>query len=484
MDFSSSLITPVILCGGFTVDPSHGSERPKPFRKLSGNLSRFQQTLLRVSDPGQFNPPMIVADEANRSLIDFEMEMIGAGRSGLVLEPMGRGTAPSLATAALVAGAYDFTGSLLVIPCDHLVRDPGALIAAIDRGEAAASTGAMVAFGRMAKPGDEVHAWIQKGAHLNENTPEEEIEADVYRMERFIPKSEEKDADALLEVGEFYRSSGMYLFPIASVLKELMVHAPEVLAACQKAIISADTQDNVLVPNKDEFAACPEVSIDRALMQKTSRGALVPTSALWSEDGQRPYLPREIIEPKVEAAHPDQLEFKLPEIKHVEPKHRQAEPESSEAQEPTAAEVAGNVILREASNAHVETSGPLTVVAGLDDVVVVNSGDAVIVSAKSHVAGLLQDQDMPFGDAASTEVDEEADAKRAILVTALDMLREVAKGEPEQAVNDEAVAEVSEDTDTPVASDANEPLEEDTPAEENADEEPPLLMHAAMVSAA
>ncbi|MCP5081477.1 MAG: hypothetical protein GY948_07250 [Alphaproteobacteria bacterium] len=471
MDLSLNLITPVILCGGFgsLQMGEESAERPKPFRKLSGNLSRFQQTLLRVSDPGRFNPPMIVADQAHQSLIEFEMEMIGVERSALVLEPVGRGTAPSIALAALVAGAFNLGGSLLVMPCDHLVRDPGGLITAIHQGLMGTRNGSMLAFGRKVKAGDEEHAWIQRGRHLFDETCADVVDAEVYRLERFIPKSAAKDENALADGGDCYRNSGMYLFPIASVLEELRVHVPDILTGCQHALVSGTSEGNILMPDEDQFAACQNTSIERAVMEKTARGALVPTSALWSEEGARPVAPEVRQSDEAEAASPD------------------------------------NVILREAANSHVQSNGPLTVVAGLDDIVVVNSGDAVIVSAKSHVAELLQ----------AHETGVEGDKVSALPQAALEMLRQAARSapdaagdEPEEAVDEEAdenppaealtLAEVAHaaeeealarDADGTKSAEAEE-LEPELPFDlepaiaEEAEEEPPLLLHSSWESAA
>lgn len=467
MDLSLNLITPVILCGGFGSLQMGGesAERPKPFRKLSGNLSRFQQTLLRVSDPGRFNPPMIVADQAHQSLIEFEMEMIGVECSALVLEPVGRGTAPSIALAALVAGAFNLGGSLLVMPCDHLVRDPGGLITAIHQGQIGTRNGSLLAFGRKVKAGDEKHAWIQRGRHLFDETSADVVDAEVYRLERFIPKSADKDENALADGGDCYRNSGMYLFPIASVLEELREHVPGILTGCQQALVSGTSEGNILVPDEDQLAACPNTSMERAVMENTARGALVPTGALWSEEGTRPATP----------------ETRQPEA--------------------CKAESADHVILREVVNSHVQSNGPMTVVAGLDDVVVVNSGDAVVVAAKSHVADLLQ----------AHEAGDEGDELSALPQATLEMLRQAVRSAPDEAVDEEddlqslvaaatlaEIAHAAEEESLARETDESQPavaeeLEPELPFDlepvhaeeaEEAEEEPPLLLHSSWESAA
>lgn len=485
MDFASSLITPVILCGGFSSDTLNEAERPKPFRKLSGNLSRFQQALLRVSDPGQFNAPLIVADKAHHSLIEFELDSIGAGFAGLVLEPVGRGSAPSLAFAALLAGAYNFTGSLLVMPCDHLVRDPGGLMSAIDRGMAAADHDAIIAFGREVKHGDEPHAWMQKGAPLSEDGADQQNEANVFRTERFISKSEEKDIDAFTSEAEFFRSSGMYLFSLSSILKELCAHAPEVLTACQQALIHANTEGHVLTPSEDKLAACPSLSIEAAIMEKTSRGAMVPTSALWVEDGPRPYLPREFAQPEVNLPELRRSEAKPSVIERIEavqhvldfPDASQPEFDFAASTEPKVAAEEGpdNVLLKDVSNAHVQSNGPLTVVAGLSDVIVINVGEAVVAVARSHVPELLEEQTK-----LRSELLEGGDVSRVLPESVLALLQLVVADTAEGAA-DEEVAE--HDGADPALQTAD--THEDVPLfVEDELEEPPLLLHAEMESAA
>lgn len=453
MEFSSGLITPVVLCGGFNAHQSEDNEaeKPKPFRNRSGNLSLFQQTLLRVADPGRFNPPMVVGDQAHQSLIEFQMEMVGVEPSALVLEPLSRGSAASLTLAALVSGAFNVGGVLLAMPCDHRVRDPNAMMSAIDQGLAATRTGCLVTFGRKVKDGDEAQAWMQRGAHLFDEAGDAVVDAEVYRLNRFLAKSADKDADALAEGGDCYRNSGMYLFPVASALEELRQHVPEVLTACQLALVAGKSDGDVLVPGEDKLAACPENSIEKALMENTESAAVVPTGALWIEDGVRPPV----------------LKVKAPE------------PEARSEQEPE------HVVLHEVSNSHVSSSGPRTVVAGLDDVVVVNSDEGVIVTAKDQVAALLEGAEA---------------GKFALPETALQMLREAARGadqpveevceEPEEAESEEAPEEAKSDEEAPDAYDVEagpttikDVLDELFRSEEG-EMEPALLLHEELEPAA
>ncbi|MEM1200944.1 MAG: sugar phosphate nucleotidyltransferase [Pseudomonadota bacterium] len=451
MDFSSNLITPVVFCGGMDLhhESDESAERPKPFQSRSGNLSLFQQTLLRVMDPGRFNPPMIVADEAHKSLVEFQMEMIGAERSALLLEPQGCGTAASLALAALISGAFGADGALLALPSDQRVRDPNAWLGAVEHAVTGAHSGALLAFGRKAGPGDEAQAWVQRGAHLFDEAGGGVVDAEVYRMDKFLPADDEKDLETLSAEGDCYCNSGMYLFPVKSVLEDLLQHAPAVLTACQQALVEGSTEGDILTPSEEKLSQCPVLSIEAALFERTRRGALVPTGPLWTEETGK-HMPQANAEPEAPTLSPSD-----------------------------------KVVLRDVSNSEVQTRGPLTVVAGLDDVVVVNTGESVVVAARSHVSALL--------DAAGN------DGGPLLPESALQMLCEAVRTEDEVEVAETLEELVSE---TPVIepeADAEPSFEPETNPgslegaldelfkggeEDEDDQDTELLLHAGLVSAA
>lgn len=452
MDFSSNLITPVVFCGGFDLhDKSEeGAERPKPFQSRSGNLSLFQQTLLRVTDPGRFNPPMIILDEPHKGLVEFQMEMIGAERSALVLQPPGCGTAASLALAALVSGAFGSEGALLALPSDHRVRDPNAWLGAVEHATAGARSGALLAFGRRAGEGDEAQAWIQRGVHLFDGAGGGVVDAEVYRVGKFLPEDAEKDLEALSAESDCYCNSGMYLFPVKSVLEDLLQHAPAVLTACQQALVAGSTEGDVLTPSEEKLTQSPVLTIEAALFERTSRGALVPTGPLWTEEAGKPPL-QTSLEPEPQA---------------------QISPEK--------------VVLRDVSNSEVQSRGPLTVVAGLSDVVVVNTGDSVVVAAKSHASALLD----AIGPDGAPVLPENAlqmlceavrsDDETEVAVTLQSLVSEAEKGELE--ADQEPAFEPEFDPGS--LEGALDELFKGGEEEEEGDEDRALILHAALDSAA
>lgn len=197
----------------------------------------FQQTLLRVSDPGRFNAPIIVGSGQHESFIQSDAETVGVEPAAVVLEPIGRGTAPAMVMAALVAGAMKLGDTLMVVPSTHLVRDPGTLIGAIDQAHVGARHGALLAFG-IRPPSAEVDCtYLRKGSHLFADQHDEVGEAELHRITEVHERPSQEAAGMFLSNEEFYWSSGMFLFLIAGLLGEVRAHAPELLTDCQQALL-------------------------------------------------------------------------------------------------------------------------------------------------------------------------------------------------------------------------------------------------------
>jgi mannose-1-phosphate guanylyltransferase / mannose-6-phosphate isomerase len=339
------LITPVILAGGSGTRlwPLSRDERPKQFQAIAGGRSMFQQTLLRVADPGRFGAPMIVGNAGHEDMLKADLEGIGISPSAIVLEPHGRNTAPAITLAAMIAQACKLGGSLLVMPSDHFIRDPGQLIKAIDRARAPAANGAFVTFGITPHGPETCYGYIKQGTPLDQPDAQ-----GTFKVARFVEKPPRHAAEAMLAEGGYYWNSGMFLFPVEALLKELRAFKPDIVSGCLKALTEGSVTGYTVCPDADAFAALENISIDYAVMEKTDRAAVVPTDPLWSDVGSWTAV--------WEISDRDQ------------------------SQNVTV----GDVILHDVNGAYVRSEGPLTAVVGLDDVIVVNTGDAVIVASKSH----------------------------------------------------------------------------------------------------
>jgi mannose-1-phosphate guanylyltransferase / mannose-6-phosphate isomerase len=320
--------------------PLSRDERPKQFQAIAGGRSMFQQTLLRVTDPGRFTRPIVVGNAHHYDILQNELAAIGANPGAVILEPAGRNTTPAIALAAMVAMASKLGSTLLVMPSDHYIRDPGQLLMAIDKARIGAARGGFITFGIMPNGPETSYGYIKQGAATGLDG--------IYRVARFVEKPKRDVAEVMLAEGGYFWNSGMFMFPVAPLLQELIQLKPDIIAGCQKALCEGSVTGSTVRPSEAAFEQLESISIDYALMEKTKRAAVVPTDPLWSDVGSWTAV--------WEISERDQ------------------------SQNVTV----GDVILHDVSGAYVRSEGPVTAVVGLSDVIVVNTGDAVIVCSKSH----------------------------------------------------------------------------------------------------
>lgn len=276
-----TVIQPVILSGGSGTRlwPASRSLYPKQLLPLAGERTMLQETALRLS--GKENVAdriLVVCNEAHRFLVAEQLRAIGK-EATIVLEPEGRNTAPAVALAALLTLRDGADGSeptlLLVMPADHVIADPGAFIAAVEAGEETARDGNLVTFGIVPS-----HAHTGYGY----------IEADVRDLEAgpirsFVEKPDKQTAVRLLESNRFFWNSGIFLFRPDRFLDELEKYMPDMVDACKLSVKNAVSDTDFVRPDADAFKKSPSDSIDYAVMEKTSRAAMVPLEAGWSDVG-------------------------------------------------------------------------------------------------------------------------------------------------------------------------------------------------------
>jgi mannose-1-phosphate guanylyltransferase/mannose-6-phosphate isomerase len=272
------MLHPVILSGGSgsRLWPLSRQNLPKQFLALIGKLSLFQETIRRAEALPGAQLPVTVCSEDHRFMVGEQLQEIGVGNGGILLEPIARNTAPAIALAALHLTGKDPDATMLVLPADHLIEDEAAFREAIVRAASLAEQGWLVTFGIRPDSAETGYGYILRGAGLGDGG---------YRVERFVEKPDLATARRYVAEGTYAWNSGMFLFKARNFLDELARHAPAMLAATRDAYAGAESDLDFIRVGKNAFAASPSDSIDYAVMEKTDRAAVVPVSCGWSDIG-------------------------------------------------------------------------------------------------------------------------------------------------------------------------------------------------------
>ena len=295
-------VIPVILSGGAGTRlwPLSRELRPKQFLPLVSERTMLQETYLRTRALGNLRPPIVVCNEEHRFLVAEQMRQIDVAPQTIVLEPVGRNTAPAVAIAAWVAlssppaAAAEPSGQpdpasdplLLVLPADHVINDPERFADAVEAAAEAARGGDLVTFGVVPTRAETGYGYLRVGAPAGEGR--------WRRLEQFVEKPDRAAAEDYVASGDYLWNSGMFVLSARRYLAELERHAPAMAAACRRAAETA-TVEREFTRLGDAFSSCPADSIDYAVMEKTDRAAVVPLDAGWSDVGSWPAL-HEILE--------------------------------------------------------------------------------------------------------------------------------------------------------------------------------------------
>ncbi len=268
-------LQPVLLSGGSGTRlwPLSREAYPKQFLALAGERTMLQETWQRVASLTDALP-IVVANEDHRFLAAEQLRQVEVEHALIVLEPVGRNTAPAIAAAALQAMAQGDDPLLLVLPSDHVVRDGRAFGDAVRTATAAAESGALVTFGIVPERPDTGFGYIQ--AEAGEG---------VQRVLRFVEKPDAATAQQYLDAGGYYWNSGMFMFRASRYLEELARFRPEILTAVRAAFDQAQRDGDFIRLDKDGFSASPSDSIDYAVMEKTDRAMVLPVDFGWSDVG-------------------------------------------------------------------------------------------------------------------------------------------------------------------------------------------------------
>ena len=345
------MIHPVVLSGGSGTRlwPMSRTLYPKQLLRLLGDDSLLQQTLRRVADRDRFAPPLLVANEEHRFIIAEQLREIGAPARALLLEPVGRNTAPAACVAALVLAESDPDALMLLLPSDHMIADEAAFAAATSRAAAAARGGALVTFGITPERPETGYGYIRRGPALDA------VEG-VFRVAEFVEKPGLDVAQSFVASGEHFWNGGIFLFPAALYLDELARVRPDIVAACSRALDEASRDADFIRLGKEAFHACPADSIDYALMEHTARAAVVPVGMGWSDVGSWDAL------------------WELSD------------------KDAAGNAISGNVVAENTRNCYLRSDAGLVAATGIEDLVVVATADALMLAPRNRtqeVRGLV-----------------------------------------------------------------------------------------------
>ena len=286
------MIVPVILSGGAGTRlwPLSRELYPKQLLPLVGERTMLQETLLRLEGLADLGAPLVVCNEAHRFMVAEQLRQVEQAADTVILEPVGRNTAPAVAVAALQTMADGDDPLLLVLAADHVIRDAAALCTVVTNGVDAVQNGALLTFGIVPTAPETGYGYIRRGARRagrdEKPAPSPQPPApDIYDVKEFVEKPDLVTAEKYLESGDYYWNSGMFFFKASVFLAELEKAAPEMLAACRKAWEGRASDLDFTRLDTEAFAACPSDSIDYAVMEKTNRAVVIPLDAGWSDVG-------------------------------------------------------------------------------------------------------------------------------------------------------------------------------------------------------
>lgn len=335
-----SSMVPVILAGGSGTRlwPLSREHKPKQFLPLLGEKTMLQETITRLDGLG-CAAPYVICNEQHRFLAAEQLRQIGQAQASILLEPVGRNTAPAIALAALQATAGGESPLLLVLAADHVIRDVPAFHAAVRQAQGLAQQGYLLTFGIVPDRPETGYGYIEQGEPLQ----------DGWRVAQFVEKPDAETASHYLSTGRYYWNSGMFLFDAQRYLQELERHNPAMLDACRAALQGAQHDMDFIRIDAQAFARCPADSIDYAVMEHTHDAAMVVLDAGWNDLGAW-------------AALGDVLD---------------CDNQGNVLQ--------GDVLLDQVQGSLIHADYRLVAAVGVDDLVIIETKDAVLVARKDKV---------------------------------------------------------------------------------------------------
>lgn len=340
------MLVPVLLSGGVgsRLWPVSRAARPKQFLPLGGEGSMLQETLRRVQGL-ECRPPVVVCNAEHRFMVAEQLRGESAAPPQIILEPAGRNTAPAIALAALQVSQDNPEALLLVLPADHHILAPRQFCDAVVRAASEARAGRLMTFGVVPTRAETGYGYVRTGDSLAEG---------LFDLAEFVEKPDLATAESYVAAGTYYWNSGMFLFRADRYLKELSIYQPDMLAACEAAMAAAERDLDFIRPEETAFLASPADSIDYAVMEKTAHGGVAALDCGWSDVGAWSAL------------------WELGQGDHCGNVTR------------------GDVLLQDAQGSYVHSESRLVTALGIEDLVIVETPDAVMVSPKHRVQDIKQ----------------------------------------------------------------------------------------------
>ncbi|WP_313055556.1 mannose-1-phosphate guanyltransferase [Atlantibacter hermannii] len=346
---NQSTLYPVIMAGGTgsRLWPLSRVLYPKQFLCLKGDLTMLQATVSRLDRVACKNP-VVICNEEHRFIVAEQLRDMGKLAENIILEPAGRNTAPAVALAAIAAlrSSPNDDPLMLILAADHVIQDESAFHNAVEAAIPLALNGKLVTFGIVPDAPETGYGYIRRGEVCHAETS---VDSVAFKVAQFVEKPDADTAQAYLSSGEYYWNSGMFLFRAGRYLEELEKYRPDILAACQTAMEAVDPDLDFLRVDEEAFLACPEDSIDYAVMEHTADGVAVPMNAGWSDVGSWSSL--------------------------WEISQRTAEGNVHY----------GDVISHHTENSYVYAESGLVTTVGVKDLVVVQTKDAVLIADRNQV---------------------------------------------------------------------------------------------------
>jgi mannose-1-phosphate guanylyltransferase/mannose-6-phosphate isomerase len=342
------MLIPVVLAGGSGTRlwPLSRSRHPKQLLCLTDDQTLLQHTLLRLSGLADLGPPIVLCNDEHRFMVAEQLRTIGLSEADIVLEPVGRNTAPAIAVAAMRAARNEADSLLLVLPADHAIEDSAMFQRAVVTGGRFARKGFLITFGVVPDTPETGYGYIKKGRRVSR--PDETVSMEAVAIEKFVEKPDLNTAETYVASGDYCWNSGMFMFSANRVLEELQRFVPDIVSACRRAVDAGESDLDFFRLEADAFRACPSDSIDYAVMERTRHGVMVPFQAGWNDLGSWEAL------------------------------YRTASKDSD------GNVVRGDAMLHQTRDCYIHATDRMVAAAHIDNLIVVETADAVLIVTRPH----------------------------------------------------------------------------------------------------